>query len=456
MNSKKFLTKHVTHRSVALSCLVALLHFGATPAALASSEDNLTRAVDSSLETIIKTAEGDTFATLGVKVFGSAAMGRLLAEYNELAFSTEFEAGQEVIVPTHIDPKNNYATVAFVKGATTLHVGGSDQTTRSLSSGDQIYTSDVIVTGDSGFVSTVLSNGTVVNVQPGSRVTLEELACLRSDSDCTFSMNSERGSLSSDVRKRDGQGNRFLIKTPYASAAVRGTVFDFDADDRTMRVGVTEGAVSLVAGTADLSLPTGYGSLTDADKGLGDAIELLGSPDFMPVPPRVSEQDRIAWNDVKGAESYLMSVTSDAGGNQEIYRETLDDTVHKLRTIDKGPAYLNVRGLDGNQLKGFASVVEMNIVSVDPDLPLPTLSLEKEGDEVYVSLLDSKSEQAHELQFSEHEDFSSLVSVDIPHNGGAIRHIEADRPYFVRGRVIGDQASVGQYGPVMEIQASDK
>ena len=115
-----------------------------------------------------------------------------------------------------------------------------------------------------------------------------------------------------------------------------------------------------------------------------------------------------------------------------------------------------MRGLDGNQLKGFASVVEMNIVSVDPDLPLPTLSLEKEGDEVYVSLLDSKSEQAHELQFSEHEDFSSLVSVDIPHNGGAIRHIEADRPYFVRGRVIGDQASVGQYGPVMEIQASDK
>jgi len=228
MNSKDFLTKYscrlsprlsTKHRAPAYRCLlvsglIAALQLGTVPAASASSDDKQTRAVDSSLETIIRTVEGDTFATLGYKVFGSVAMGRLLAEYNELAFSTEFEAGQEIIIPTHIDSKNNYATVAFVKGDTTLHVAGSDQTTRSLSTGDQIYTTDIIVTGNSGFVSTVLSNGSVVNVQPGSRVTLKELSCLPHDANCTFSMDSERGSLSSDVRTRDGQINRFLA--PYS------------------------------------------------------------------------------------------------------------------------------------------------------------------------------------------------------------------------------------------------
>ena len=463
MNSKDFLTKFsakrlapaLAYRCVLVPGLIAALQIGVVPAASASSNDKLTRTVDSSFETIIRTVEGDTFATLGYKVFGSAAMGRLLAEYNELAFSTEFEAGQEIIIPTHIDSKNNFATVAFVKGDTTLHVAGSDQTTRSLSTGDQIYTTDIIVTGNSGFVSTVLSNGSVVNVQPGSRVTLKELSCLPRDANCTFSMDSERGSLSSDVRTREGQSNRFLIKTPYASAAVRGTIFDFDADASTMRVGVTEGEVSLLAGTKDLSLPTGFGSLTDEDKGLGEAIELLGSPDFLPAPKRLGEQDRVAWSEVNGAESYVMSVTSDANGNQEIYRETASQPVHDLRAIESGTAYLRVRGLDANQLKGFAGVAEMNIVTVDPDLPKPTLDLEKDGNEIYVSLLESSSEQTHELQFSELEDFSTLVSVDIPHNGGAIRRIEPDRPYYVRGRVVAGESSVGQYGPVMEIEAGN-
>jgi len=241
MNSMDFLTKfspkHLApaYRCVLVPGLIAVLQLGTISAVSASSNDKQIRAVDSSLESIIRTVEGDTFATLGFKVFGSAAMGRLLAEYNELAFSTEFEAGQEIIIPTHVDAKNNFATVAFVKGDTTLHVAGSDQTTRSLSTGDQIYTTDVIVTGNSGFVSTVLSNGSVVNIQPDSRVILNELSCLPQDARCAFSMDSERGSLSSDVRTRDGQSNRFLIKTPYASAAVRGTIFDFDADARTMR-----------------------------------------------------------------------------------------------------------------------------------------------------------------------------------------------------------------------------
>jgi len=461
MNSIDFLTKfspkHLApaYRCVLVPGLIAVLQLGSISAASASSNDEQTRAVDSSLESIIRTVEGDTFATLGFKVFGSAAMGRLLAEYNELAFSTEFEAGQEIIIPTHVDAKNNFATVAFVKGDTTLHVAGSDQTTRSLSTGDQIYTTDVIVTGNSGFVSTVLSNGSVVNIQPDSRVILNELSCLPQDARCAFSMDSERGSLSSDVRTRDGQINRFLIKTPYASAAVRGTIFDFDADARTMRVGVTEGEVSLIAGTQDLSLPTGFGSLADEGKGLGDAVELLGSPDFLPAPRRLGEQDRIAWNEVNGAQGYVMSVTSDANGNQEIYRETVTEPVHDLRALDEGTAYLNVRGLDTNQLKGFTGVAEMNIVTVDPDLPMPKLSLEKEGNEIYVSLLDSSFEQTHELQFSELEDFSTLVSVDIPHNGGAIRHIEPDRPYYVRGRVVAGESSVGQYGPVMEIEAGN-
>lgn len=436
-------------RFACLLCMGGLLLWSVNTLAQQSGSDQF---VDSSIERIVSTVEGDTFPMLGVKVFGSVGMGRLLAEYNDMDFDTVFESGIEIIVPTHLQPKKNFATVSYVKGGSSLHVAGSNQEIRKLEAGQRIYTTDVIATDNSGFVSVTLSNGSVVNVQPDSRALLAELACMPRDTDCTFSLDSESGSVSADVRTRRGQKNRFLIKTPYASAAVRGTVFDFDANSESMNVGVTEGEVAVLAGSDDLSLPTGFGSKTQPGSAPGEPVQLLKQPDFESPLPRIGEQDKIAWTSLSGARSYQLAVSQDSEGTQEIYREKTDLTVHDVRQLPVGEAYVSVRGVDSNDLKGFRATHKMNIVSIDQALPRPELEKSVEGDSVFVKVTE-QNELIHELQFSQSEDFATVVTVDVPADGGAVQQLDNGQDLYVRGRVVVDNSTVGAYGPVILVQS---
>ena len=75
-----------------------------TSAALAqdqkSESADQSKIVDSSVEKIVVTKAGDTFATLAFQEFGSVAMARLLSEYNKLSIKTVFEPGLEIIIPS--------------------------------------------------------------------------------------------------------------------------------------------------------------------------------------------------------------------------------------------------------------------------------------------------------------------------------------------------------------------
>jgi len=412
--------------------------------------DQLT-AVDSSLEKIVVTKKGDTFSSLAVQEFGSVAMARLLAEYNKRSVTSVFEAGLELIIPTHIEPKSNFATVAFVKPGAVIQIAGSNRTIRELKAGDPIYTTDVVVTNDSGFISATLTNGSVINVQPQSRVSLRVLTCLPADSDCTFTLQSDKGAVSADVQTRDGQSNQFRIETPYASAAVRGTIFDFEASSTELLVGVTEGEVAVSSSAEELRLPVGFGTRTDVDAGLGAPVQLLKSPEFLPTLQRLSEEDKVAWNAVTGAEGYILTVSGDAAGGQEIYRENLDSTVHDLRDLPTGEAFLSVRSLDPNRLRGFAGVQSLNIVDIDAQLPRPELEMDLGTEQVYVSLKGEVSPLDHELQFSTRADFSELVSVDIPPDGGAVQQLRPNTRFYVRARAIADSSTVGSYSEAIEI-----
>jgi len=414
--------------------------------------------VDSSVEKIIVVGPDDTLNSIAIAEFGSLGMVRLLAEYNGISADDLLPAGTEIIIPTHLEPKQNFATVNFVKGAAYLRVAGSRNTVRHIQTGDQIFTTDLIVTGYNGFVSAELSNGSIVQVQPSSKLTLEMLACMPQDSTCDVSLNSELGSVGADVKKRPKQKNRFRISTPYASAAVRGTIFDFGATDSAMLVGVTEGEVEINAGSESASLPVGYGVVTETGSKPGNLIALLTGPSMNPSPARVAAEDVLHWKPVDGAETYLVSLSTDAQGQQEIYRESnaSEATNHAIKVLDAGQVFANIRAVDGNSLKGFTSQQSLNIVNLDSNLPKPELAFDNDGDSVYVYAVDSDEDTTLEVQFSTAEDFETLVSVDIPgQGGGAAQPWGGQSRYFVRSRVVADETTVGGYGDVLEVVPSD-
>ena len=58
----------------------------------------------------------------------------------------------------------------------------------------------------------------------------------------------------------------------------------------------------------------------------------------------------------------------------------------------------------------------------------------------------------HELQFSQREDFATVIAVEVPPDGGAQQQLINDQNLYVRGRVIVNETTVGAYGPAILVQ----
>ncbi len=435
------------------SALAILLGISAVPL---TSEAVHAQEVDSRIEKIVRVENERSFNSIALEEFGTVGMARLLAEYNQLAPDADLAAGTEIIIPTHLEPKKNFATVAYVKGGATLHVAGSRNTIRELAADFRVYSTDEIVTAEDGFVSLLLSNGSVLNIQPSSTLSLKILQCLPDNPACNVELGSSSGSVDADVKKRTDQQNRFLISTPYASAAVRGTKFDFGASTDELLVGVTHGEVEVAAGQSAASLPAGFGARTANGEAPGEAVELLKAPTLNAAPQRFTSEDIVAWNEVNGAASYQISVSADASGQQEIYRQSVSELIHPVNPLPPGDAYVTIRPVDRQNLKGFHGRQRLNIVELDAELPKPVLLFENEdaSDSVFVFSGNAATDELPlEVQFSETPEFAQLVSVDIPANGGAKHSLSGDTNYYARARVVTNGSVVGGYGDVLEIPA---
>jgi len=269
----------------------------------------------------ILTTNGDSLSTISLREFGSVAFGRLIAEYNGLNFDAELSAGKTLKIPLSAILDVEGAVVVFSKGEAQVVVRGERSLKINVKIGEKIFARDVIKTSGDGFVSLSFPSGTVVNIQPNSLVELRELDCLEDSAECLISLDAQGGALSSNVRQRKKQPTRFRVKTPHASAAVRGTIFDIDANEEAMLLGVTEGEVDIMAQGKGAGVTQGLGVRTLAGQPPDPPIKLLAAPDFRRAPQRITEQDSVSWYRVEGADHYRLSIARDADGAQAIYRQ---------------------------------------------------------------------------------------------------------------------------------------
>lgn len=243
---------------------------------------------DSIITRTVVVEEGETLRSIARREFGKTGLSSMLASFNALKESEPLIAGQIIRIPLFTPVERQFATVIFVKGEVSKN-------NKQVEREDKIYLHELLKTGDDGFASLQFSSGSVVNLQPMTHAKLERLNCLESDDSCLIVLNSPQGEVTSDVNRRDGQPTEFTIKTPYASAAVRGTQFEMNAVTEKLLVGVTEGEVLLQAGVTDVPLDQGFGSVAPANKPPSGPIALLPAPVYRYIPTRAAKGDSISW-----------------------------------------------------------------------------------------------------------------------------------------------------------------
>ena len=120
---------------------------------------------------------------------------------------------------TAASASNIQATVLSTKGKTEVMKGTS---WTPLKIGSIIEKGDVIQTGFKSELILKIKN-TTVTVSPLSRITIEQLASKGNKDETRLFLDT--GSLKSDVKKTEDRRVGFTVRSPVATASVRGTIF---------------------------------------------------------------------------------------------------------------------------------------------------------------------------------------------------------------------------------------
>lgn len=387
--------------------------------------------------------EGDTLRSIARREFGKSGLSNMLANFNGMQETQSLAAGQIIRIPLFTPVERQYATVIFAKGSVTKN---NAQVVRD----DKIYLHELLVTGDDGFASLEFASGSVINLQPKTHAKLERLNCLDSDDSCLIVLDSAQGEVSSDVKRRDGQPTEFTIKTPYASAAVRGTMFEMNALSSKIIVGVTEGEVVLQAPSNDVPLDQGFGTVAASNAPPLDPIALLPAPVYRYIPTRAAKGDSISWWALSNVDQYLINLSADEGGMDVIANFNESNGILSIDDLDAGDYFMNVRGIDSNGIKGFKAPTKIKVAAIDDSVSPVNTAVSRVGHEFLVKVIDPpETSPGYEIQISRTADFSDPLSVDIANAGTAIFRLESDK-IFSRARVLIDPDNVSAFGDISE------
>lgn len=205
------------------------------------------------------------------------------------------------------------ATVVSAKGKAEVQKGNSWAT---LSVGNSLKKGDVIQTGFKSEVILKIKNSTVT-VAPLSRITIEQLAEKNGSDDTRLFLDT--GSLKSDVKKTEDRRVGFTVRSPVATASVRGTVMSVTNAFRSTQVRGFEGSVSTwkSSGTQTAEVATDDGASSSAEvTGAGAVLVKKNMTSSFTANSSTSPMENAAKQavDLGGAKTPVTQVTEDSLG----------------------------------------------------------------------------------------------------------------------------------------------
>jgi len=415
---------------------------------LAQSSSTVTATGDMS----ITVEPGDTFSSIVARELKSLDAWGEIARYNELESPDSIKPGDVILIPEEILRERNFATVVFVKG-TAIHHDNLNNSETALTKGARIFPGDMIETKNDGFVSMAFNGGSTVNIQPESRMKIDVLDCIDRDTACEIELDSEKGQLGLDVK---GVGfdkpTVFNIRTPYASAAVRGTRFDFDIDDGNI-LGVTEGVVEIELNGATNSIEIGKGVLAGEGRSLDELFDLLAQPRLAMNDDvtLVSSQDIINWRPLTNAANYLITV-SPVESMVEVQESFTETRTFFKPEFSAGELFISARGVAANGLRGFTNKKKLVAVGIDENVEPVDLELIVSEDVMEIT---APGASGDEIEVKIGNSLENIESVDyivgeqiLRMEGGETLSLDIDRnaDWYIQAREVVNENTVSPYG----------
>jgi len=354
---------------------------------------------------------GDTYLKLAARYLIDPSNWAILAKYNPSVDPFKIPIAHAIQIPVA-------AMRVEVTGATVVSVRGqADVNGAKLIAGQKLNERDKLNTGDDGFVTIRLVDGSTLTVQSKSAIELERTRQLANTSVGESVVKLERGRLETSVTKQN-QAARYEVRTPASNMGVRGTVFRAatDASGKKALSEVIEGSVGVARGSeppADgLALEAGFGSVVEAGKAPSEPIKLLPAP----VLPQISGTQvrpaiSVSFPVVNGATGYRAQVALDKTFQQLIGEVLVSSPVVEFFDLPDGELQLRVRAIDAAGLEGLDAATRVTISArpLPPKLSSPAAGGQVSVGETRFGWEPSLGATAYRFQLAANEAFSPML-----------------------------------------------
>ncbi len=283
-----------------------------------------------------------------------------IQSYNDIVAPTAIPPGTVLRIPVAwMRADSISANVVDLRGEVIAERAGERI---RLEPGMAVRPGSVIRSGAESSFKLRYPDGSETLVGENAELRLKNVRKLRAGNAQQVDLELRGGELHNRVETAPNAGGRFVIQTPAAVAAVRGTDFRAAATPTTTRVETLSGEVRLRNARGEVRLAAGAGSLA----GLGDrpekAAALLPAPDLGGLAriERLPIEESIA--PVEGASAYRTQVAPLEGFNVLLSDRTSPRAALTARgELPDGRDRVKVRAVDARGIEGLDAEAEVEI-----------------------------------------------------------------------------------------------
>jgi hypothetical protein len=297
---------------------------------------------------------GDNLITLGKRYLVSKISYRQVQKTNAIRDPNVIAIGTKLRISRNLLKYNSSsAQLVAVRGNVTVARGGASA---AVAKGSTLGEGSTIRTASSSFATLSLENGSRVSLPSNSDLKIVRLRRYTIDSSLDYDFDVGRGGVSSKVAPLKNPNDRYVVKTPKAVSAVRGTDFQSRYDDVAGRdfAEVTEGGLAVgVSGGADMPLPAGNGLAVSPDGGV--VTEAMLPALILPAAGKL-QSDKAVTFDLPTSNSIIgtrVTLASDAGFVDQTADAVVNGNKATFEGIDDGNYFVRVRPISANGIEGL-------------------------------------------------------------------------------------------------------
>jgi hypothetical protein len=238
------------------------------------------------------------------------------------------------------------ARVVAIRGNVTVERGS---TSGAASNGAVLGEGATVRTAASSFATLSLENGSRVSLPSNSDLKIVRLRRYLIDSSIDYDFAVGRGGASSKVTPAKNPNDRYVVKTPKAVSAVRGTDFQsrYDPDSDQDFSEVVEGGLAVTSGDKQLALPAGNGLAVSK---AGVITEALLPPVDAKGAGKLQNNKMVkfALQIGNGISGMRVSLGSDAGFVEQVADVVVKNEAVEFADIADGNYFVRFRALSAN------------------------------------------------------------------------------------------------------------